>query len=41
MKKEYSAPVAEVTRFDVEDIITASGLVEGENNKANYGDLFN
>lgn len=41
MKKEYSAPVVEVTKFDVEDVITASGLVQGDNNSVNYNDLFN
>ncbi len=40
MKKEYSAPEIEVTKFDVEDIITLSNggtLTEG----LSYENLFN
>ena len=40
MKKEYNTPEIEVTKFDVEDVITASGLVEGANYSASYSDLF-
>ena len=40
MKKEYNTPEVEVTKFDVEDIITASGLQLGANNSVSYADLF-
>ena len=39
MKKEYNAPEIEVTKFDVEDVITASGLVNNGKISVSYGSL--
>ncbi len=42
MKKEYNTPEIEVTKFDVEDIMTtsAAGLSLGSNYSASYTSLF-
>ena len=41
MKKEYNTPEVEVTKFDVEDIITASGLVESNTRiSVSYTEMF-
>ena len=33
MKERYEAPEMEIVEFDTEDIITTSGLGEGEDNE--------
>ena len=39
MKKEYNTPEVEVTKFDVEDVITTSGLQNNGSVSKTYGSL--
>lgn len=34
MKKQYITPCAEITHFEVEDIITSSGMTDGGDHTA-------
>lgn len=43
MKELYEKPIIEITEFEVEDIITASGLTPvdgGSGDSMDWGDLF-
>ena len=42
MKQKYEAPELEIIRFHVEDVLTASGLVdggEGDGDSSDMGDI--